>query len=359
MKKRQDNIPALRYLNQQLTNPKFKTAGEVAGWMGALQAQDYSMSKWALGIRLRNSTEASINKEIDSGKIIRTHLLRPTWHLVSSNDIYWILELTAPRIKAALKNRDKQLELSDSIYLKCNRIFEKSLRDYNHQTRTELIAELKRSKINVGENRASHIFMRAELDGLICSGKQKQGKPTYAILEEWVPGHTKTLREEGLRDLAWRYFSSHGPASVSDFTWWSGLSQRDAKLALDLNTGYLVPQVIQDQTYWMAENYSDSKGDLKEICFLPAYDEFLISYRDRTACLSLTDNKNAISNNGIFYPVVLQNGQVIGVWKRIIKNNKVIISKNLFKTVTPVQDKVLLESLAMYSGFTGRKIELI
>ena len=355
----QDSIPALRSLNQQLTNSKFKSAKEIAGWMGALQAQDYSMSKWALGIRLQNSTEAAINMEINAGNLIRTHLLRPTWHFVSSDDIYWILELTAPRIKASLKYRDKQLGLTNNVYHKCNNILEKSLRDYNHKTREELITELKESKINVEDNRASHIFLRAELDGIICSGKQKQGKSTYAILEEWVPEHKKTLREEALKELALRYFTSHGPASVNDFTWWSGLSASDAKLALDFNKGYLTFEVIQNQTYWLANTYLEPKPDDNEIYLLPAFDEFLISYRDRTASLFLIDNKKAISNNGIFYPTVLQNGQIIGIWKRRNKNNQVILSKDLFKTETPDQNRILLRSATMYSSFIGRKIELI
>lgn len=355
----QNIIPVLRSLNQQLAYTKFKTAKALAGWMGALQAQDYNMSKWAFGIRLKNSTEALINNEIDAGNLIRTHLLRPTWHFVSSDDIYWILELTAPRIKAALKYRDKQLGLTKNIYHKCNNILEKSLRDCNHKTREELITDLKELKINVKDNRASHIFLRAELDGIICSGKQKQGKPTYAILKEWVPEHKKTLREEALKELALRYFTSHGPASINDFTWWSGLSASDAKLALNFNKGNLISEVIQNQTYWLANSYLEPNPDYNEICFLPAYDEFLISYRDRTAALSIIDNKKAISNNGIFYPTILQNGQIIGTWKRRNKNNQVIISRNLFKNLTPDQNRISFNSLTRYSGFIGRELELV
>jgi len=354
-----DNISTLRSINQQLNNSKFKTAKEIAGWMGALQAQDYSMSKWAFGIRLQNSTEATINTEINSGSIIRTHLLRPTWHFVSSNDIYWILGLTAPRIKAALKYRDKQLGLTDIILNKCNGILEKSLRDYNHQTRDELISELKYSKIDVEDNRASHVFLRAELDGIICSGKQKEGKPTFAILEEWVPEHKKIYREEALKELALRYFTSHGPATIQDFTWWSGLSISDGKNALNFNKGYLTSKVIFNQTYWMANTNLEPKPDFSEICFLPAYDEFLISYRDRTASLLLTDNKKVISNNGIFYPTLLQNGQVIGSWKRNIRNNRILLTKNLFNPGTPDQDNIFLRSIIRYSNFIGKTIELI
>ena len=359
MKTPLEKIPSLRSLNQQLTNPKFKTAKEIAGWIGALQAQDYSMSKWALGIRLKNSTEVAINKEINSGSIIRTHLLRPTWHFVSSNDIYWILELTAPRIKAAVKFRDKQLGLTDPVFDKCNRILEKSLRDYNHKTREELITELKKNKIDIEENRASHIFLRAEMEGIICSGKQKNEKPTYAVLEEWVPEHKKTNRDEALRELAKRYFTSHGPASIHDFHWWSGLSMSDVKLSLDYNKDNLITEIIQNKTYWMANDYIKPKPDFNEINLLPAYDEFLISYRDRTATLSLIENKKVISNNGLFYPTILQNGHVIGTWKRNVKNDTVFVTINLFKPDNLYLGDMLTKSLTRYSNFINKKIELI
>jgi hypothetical protein len=355
----QDRITALRIINQQLTDSKFKSVKELAGWMGALQAQDYNMSKWALGIRLQDSTEADINMEINKGGIIRTHLLRPTWHVVSADDIYWILELTAPRIKASSKTRDKQLGLTESIYSKCNRIFEKSLRDGNHQTREELISELKNSKIDVKDNRASHIFMRAELDGLICSGKQKEGRATYALLEEWVPEHNKKLRDESLKELARRYFTSHGPATMQDFTWWSGLSVSDVKLALDFNNDNLVTEVIQDKTYRLAKSCLDRETDFHHFCFLPAFDEFLISYRDRSAALSFVDNKKAISDNGIFYPTILFNGKVVGTWKRQSKSGKVILNTQLFKIGSSDLDKAIQRSSDRYAGFLGREIELL
>ena len=196
------------------------------------------------------------------------------------------------------------------------------------------------------------------MDGIICSGKQKNGKPTYAILEEWVPEHKRTYKDEALKELAHRYFNSHGPATINDFYWWSGLSMSDAKLALDYNKDYLTSEVILNQIYWMAENKLKPKPDFNEIYFLPAYDEFLISYRDRAASLSLVHTKKVISNNGIFYPTVLQNGQVIGTWKRNIKNNRVILTLNIFKPGTPNQNNILLKSITQYSNFIGKTIEI-
>jgi hypothetical protein len=354
-----ENISVLRTLNQQITNPKFKSAKEIAGWMGALQAQDYSMSKWAFGIRLQNSTEIAINREINSGNIIRSHLLRPTWHFVSSDDIYWILELTATQIKAVVKFRDKQLGLTENIFHQCNIIIEKALRDFNHKTREELISELLKANIEVDNNRASHILLHAEIEGIICSGKQKGSKPTYAILEEWVPKHRKTYREEALKELARRYFTSRGPATVRDFTWWSGLSSTDSKLAIELNRPQLISEIIGNQTYWFIDSGNTQIPDLNEIYLLPAYDEFIISYRDRKTSLSLTDHEKVVSDNGIFYPTILIRGQVIGTWKRVIKNNFIVLTANLFSIVSPDLNVILSDSTIMYSKFMNKEIELI
>jgi hypothetical protein len=350
-------ITRLRTINQHLISQKFKTAKEIASWMGAIQAQDYAMSKWAFGIRLQNSTEEAIDNEINSGKIIRTHLLRPTWHFVSSDDIYWILELTAPRIRAIMRSGDRLLELTETVCNKSRRIIERSLRDGNHFTREELIQEFKKAKINIKENRASHLFMRAELDGIICSGKQKAGKPTFAILNEWVPENKHFIRQEALKELALRYFTSHGPATIRDFTWWSGLTVSDSKTALEFNKDILMSIVINDQTYWMADIMEGPKPDSGEVFFLPAYDEYLISYRDRTAALSLTDNKNAISNNGIFYPVIIHNGQVTGTWRRNIRNDKVTLTKELFGS-GPFSENNFFKGIKRYSDFIGRSFEL-
>lgn len=352
------DISTLRSVNQQITGSKYQTANEIARWMGAMQAQDYSMSKWAFGIRLPKSTERSIDREIDSGKIIRTHLLRPTWHFVSSDDIFWILELTAPQIKSAVKYRDKQLGLTESIFRKCNTIIERALMDGNHSTREELITEMVKSDVEVDNNRASHILLQAEMEGVICSGRQKRGKPTYAILGEWVPRDKRITRDEALKELARRYFTSRGPATLRDFTWWSGLSIRDSRLALEFSKSDLISEVIEKQTYWFADSIDKPGPDLNKVYLIPAYDEFIISYRDRAASLSLTDNKKAISNNGIFYPAILFKGQVIGTWKRSKKDKITGISTSIFKTGNYDLSKILPASLARYSRFIDSAVEL-
>jgi hypothetical protein len=353
-------ISALRSVNQFITDTRFITAKEVAGWMGALQAQDYPMSKWAFGVRLKNSTEFDVNNEIDSGDIIRTHLLRPTWHFTSSDDVYWILKLSASHIKASLKFRDKQLGLTETIFRKCHSVFETVLRDKNHLTREELFAELVKARLRVKNDQASHIFVRAEVEGIICSGRQKAGKPTYALLGERVPeDKRKFIKEEALRELGLKYFRSRGPATIQDFIWWSGLTAGEAKIALENNRPNLVSEVFENQTYWYSETTIGPGTGMNDGFLLPAYDEFLISYRDRSASLPDIDQKVTISRNGIFYPLIVINGNVIGTWKRTSKKDSIIITATLFKKNAGIRGKSFEKALLRFSNFINKNVELI
>lgn len=353
------DISIRRFLNQQIGGSKFKTAGEAAMWMAAIQAQDYNMVKWAFGIRIAGSTEDTINSEINSGKIIRTHLLRPTWHFVAAEDIYWILDLTAPNIKAAMRWRDKQLGLTDAVVNKCKSVIEKALVKQNHLTREELIDVLVKAGIDPGENRPSHIFMRAEIDGLICSGKQSGGKPSYTLLEEWTPRTGKITRDEALMKLAGRYFNSRGPASLKDFIWWSGLSAGDSKLALELNRSGLSSEKIENQTYWFSDSVPDCEPESDIIYLVPAYDEYILSYRDRTAALHSTDNKKAVSSNGVFYPLIVLNGKVIGTWKRNTVKSKLILETSLFKGAGKDLFKKISDASVRYSEFVKKDTEIV
>jgi hypothetical protein len=325
------DIARIRLINQQLSGSREETAKELVAWMGAMQAQDFGMVKWAVGVRLTGSTEKMVEKAIDSGEIIRTHLMRPTWHLVSSDDIRWMLELTAPQIKASLKSRHRELEITNAVLRKSNSLIFKALKGNNHLSREELVKMFDQYGIATGNNRASHLLLCAELDGIICSGATKDRKPTYALLEERVAKAKSIMRTEALEMLARRYFSSHGPATLQDFVWWSGLPVADARNALEMVRPEFAAGMIEKETYWMPHSRNGSNHNDTSVLLLPAYDEFIISYRDRSAVLSMQYNNRAVSSNGIFRPVILADGQAIGIWSRTSKNNKVQVETQFFK----------------------------
>jgi hypothetical protein len=342
-------ISNYRLINQKIAGSEFYSAKELISWMGAMQAQDFAMAKWALGLRFLNSTEDAIEFAINKAEIVRTHVLRPTWHFVAAEDIRWMLELTAPRIKSSLKSRHKALEITETVHAKSEKIILNALSEGKSLTREELSAEFAKAKISTNENRLSHMLLSAELNGLICSGPMKARKTTYALLADRVPGKNNFTRDESLAELAKRYFSSHGPATLPDFAWWSGLSATDARKALDFIKPHLISIKTGAKEYWHTATPINIDNKKTGIHLLPAYDEFLISYTDRSEALALTDNKKVISDNGIFRPVITINGQVTGIWKATRKDETIRIEINFLHAQTRAV-KEAIEELACVLG---------
>ena len=352
------DVPNLRLVSQQMINPALKSPKEIVNHMGAMQAQDFNMAKWAIGLRLKKVMEKDIDAAIDSGSILRTHVLRPTWHFVSADDIHWMLDLTAPKIKASMKGRHKQLELGESVLKKSNKIIQKVLEEKQFATRKELINELNKSKISTTENRASHIFLNAELNKIICSGKMKGKEITYALLSERVAEPKSFNREEALAKLAEKYFKSHGPATLRDFAWWSGLSITDAKNALEIIKKDMVSEKINDEEYWFSNSFSFVKKFKDSTFLLPAFDEFLISYKDRSASVVTEHESKAFSKNGIFWPTILSKGKVIGTWKREIKKDVLLITINFFDSKNKLKKDDLEKEARKFGLYLNKKTKL-
>jgi len=353
------DIAALRLASQRLSESKLKTPGDVVAWMGAMQAQDYEMAKWAVGIRLPGVTVGCVQAAIDRGDIIRTHLLRPTWHLVAADDYGWLLDLTAPRIKAAMRSRHRQLGLTEAVIAKSESIFVKLMRGGRHASRRVLIAALSKAGIATDENRASHIFAWAELDGVLCSGPDVSGRPTYALRSERVPIAKSLARDVALAALAKRYFISRGPATLQDFVWWSGLAAGEAKQALETIKGELDSTEIGARTYWSGGSSAPyAAARPVSALLLPAYDEFLLGYRDRSAVLSEEARKKAISSNGLFWPVVLIDGRAAGLWKRTMKKGSVHIEPDLFEALSRGTRARIESAAERYGRFLGKDAEV-
>ncbi|MGH2665566.1 winged helix DNA-binding domain-containing protein [Flavobacterium sp.] len=350
-------ISNIRLNNQQITGSKFETVKDLAGWMGALQAQDYAMSKWALGVRLPGFSDFIVEEAINKGEIIRTHLLRPTWHFASSDDIYWMLELSSPQIKALMKSRLKELELSEAILSKSNAIIENALSGNNHLTREELATLFNTSGIATNDNRLSHIMTHAEMEGIVCSGAVKDKKQTFAILSERVVKTKSFTKEEALAKLARNYFSSHGPATLQDFIWWSGLPVRDARAALEMVKQEFISETIDSEMYYLPNAFSIPKDKTNSIHLLPAFDEFLISYKNRTASLLPENHGKTISKNGIFNPIIVINGKVVGLWKRTVKKDTVIIETDFFQPTNPEIEVLFNEKKEAFGIFLDKKTE--
>ncbi|RED24815.1 winged helix DNA-binding protein [Flavobacterium cutihirudinis] len=345
-----------RLLAQKLYKTNPYSPEQIVKHMGAMQAQDYAMAKWAIGSRC-DASEKEIDEAVNSAKIIRTHILRPTWHFVSSEDIYWMLELSAPQVKRFTASAAKKFGY-DAIKLdQTNNAIEKLLAGNNYLTREEIMQELGISKTSKEDFLSAAIMMNAELDGLVCNGKMKGKKITYALLEERVSKpKNKISKEEALAKLALRYFESHGPATLLDFSWWSGFPPTNCKFAINAIELQLNKITIENQEYWFGKTYSDAENFRESVHFLPAFDEILISYKTREASMQPEHQSKAFTNNGIFKPIILENGKVIGIWKRTIKKGHAKVETEFFSEVESTKKQLLFEGIKSFENYLETEI---
>ena len=347
-------IKDLRTLSHQLANPGFDSPKELFSWMGAIQAQDYNMSKWAIGIRLKSATIETVNRALRQGEILRTHIMRPTGHNVAAEDIRWMLKLSASRIRSAndsyAKGRD--LEITEQTYTKAHRLLEKILEGNKSLTKQEIEQEFSKAGLPADDHRMTRFMLHAETEGIVCSGQDKGNKPTYALLEERVPPVKELHKEEALAKLATSYFRSHSPASLEDFTWWSGLSISEARQAVGLIRPDLFTDKSLPETLFIHKSANiDTKAD-NILHFLPSFDEYLISYKDRTAVLDPEHSPKAFNRFGTFYPVIMHEGKIAGNWNKSVKKTSINIETSFFNTKSI--DKKLIEAAGnKYKEFMG------
>lgn len=350
-------ISNYRLISQKLDKASHNSPQEIVKYLGAMQAQDYAMAKWAIGSRC-DATEKEIEEAINSGKIIRTHILRPTWHLVAADDIYWMLDVSGPQVKRIILAETKKYGCDEKEFDKINSAIEKILSGNNHLTREEIIQELNVKKFS-GDYKLSPvlIMMYAELDGLVCNGKIKGKKMTYALLEERVPKpKTKLTKEEALAKLALRYFESRGPATVADFSHWSGFSTTICKSTINAISLQLNCITIDNQQYWFKKDYPKLDNFSESVHFLSAFDEYLISYKNRESSILLEHQPKAFTKNGIFKPTIVENGKVIGTWKRTIKKDHVKIETDFFTQTEMSKKQILFEGIKSFENYLETKV---
>ncbi len=349
------NIAHQRLHNQLISQSLMEKPGDVVRCLGPVQAQDYAGAKWALGLRLQSATHNDIEQAFSDGAILRTHLMRPTWHFVSPADIRWILALTAPRVNAISAYYYRKQELDDAVFSRSNAALEKALQGGNQLTRPEIQSILGHAGIATNDLRFTHIMMRAELDMIVCSGARRGKQFTYALLDERAPDAPMLERNEALAELARRYFSSRGPATLEDFVWWSGLTATDARAGLAMVRSEFIHEIIDDRTYWFSPSMPIAKDAVLTAHLLPPYDEYTIAYKDRSAVL---DPAYIIqTRNGIFSPIIIMDGCIVGTWKRTFKKDSVLIETSLFSPLNESETRAISAAIGRYGAFLDMPVE--
>lgn len=349
-----------RLHNQHISQQTFEQVDDVVSWLCAVQSQDYTAAKWALGLRMQNATDEIIEQAFASGAILRTHVMRPTWHFVSPADIRWLLALTAPRVHAGNASSYRRLELDDALCMQSNTVLSKALQGGKQLTRAELVSVLQRAGI-VADNllRFTYIIMRAELDGIICSGARRGKQFTYALLDERAPQARILDRDEALAELVRRYFTSHGPATIQDFVWWSGLTVADARNGLEMVRTQIISEVIDGQTYWLSPSTSPANALSQTIYMLPNFDEYIVGYTNRKAIFDTSHiQKLDVRENVLFQHTFVLDGQIVGTWKRILKKDSVLLTPTFFTTLTNAETRALALSAERYSAFLNMPVNI-
>jgi len=352
------DIPLLRLQNTGLSDSPFPTAASAVSHLGAFQAQDFAAAKWGLGLRIRGSTDKDIEEAFNRGEILRTHVMRPTWHFVLPGDIHWMVELTAPRVKAILAHYDRKLGLDDDLYARSNAAIVRALEGHTHLTRQDLKTVLEGVGIRTDVQRLAHIISRAELDGLVCSGPRRGKQFTYALLDERVEHPRRIPKEEALARLALAYFTSHGPAQLADFSWWSGLDRVDAKSGLDSVSSKLNKATIDGRTYWYPPRRDAVSAVSRSAFLLSVYDEYTIAYRDRSSISDERGIERMISTGNAMTAVIILDGRLAGTWKRKPVRDGVEIMLNPFRKLTGEEREALGREAHRYGEFFGIPAEL-
>ncbi len=348
-----NDIAALRLQTQQLNGCSFKKAADLVKWFGAIQGQEYAQSKWGIGLRLPHLDDQAIEKEINDGKIIRTHLLRPTWHLVAAADLRWMLMLTAPRVSAINAYMYRKMELDANIFRRCHNIIEKALQGNKHLTREALNKILADNGIQSDGVRLTCIMMHAELAALICSGPKQGNQVSYALLEERVAPVKEKTRDEALLELTKRYFKSRGPATLKDYATWSGLSLSDCKKGIELSGSLFANDIFEKETYYFEAQ--SIKSLRNHIALLPIYDELIMGYKNRDAILQF---KHEDKKTFTFDNTILVNGQISGTWRRTFKTKSIELEHQLLNPLTIEQKTTFNKMIQRFGAFYDVPVNL-
>jgi hypothetical protein len=345
-------IIRLRLQLHGLSVPGALTPTEVVRRQGAMQSQEFGPAKWSIGQRVAGATEPAISRAFDAGEILRTHVLRPTWHFVVPADIRWLLELTGPRVHQKNATYYRREGVDDTVLAMAHAVIARALEGGRHRNRTDLADHLKCAGIEATNLGLGQIIMHAELVGLICSGPVRGKQQTYALLSERAPQATSLPRDEALAELVRRYFTSHGPATINDFTHWSSLTVADAKRGIDLLGGELRGATVDGRTYCFGELPAEVVVDPSPTAhLLQAYDEYTNGYGESRDLFNPYVDRIA-ERIGAIHMVVID-GKIAGAWKRTIRTREIQIEIRPFHDLAAAERDAVQRAAEAHGRFVG------
>jgi hypothetical protein len=345
------DIANLRLSSQHIAQADFTTAKDAVAWMGAMQAQDYAGALWAIALRTPDLTREDVEKAIADRQIVRTWPMRGTLHFLAAEDARWITRLLAPRPLAMAASRRRELKIDDKTLTDAREVIVKALQGGHCLTRNELCNRLDAAGIATAGQRGIHLLHYWAEMTLLCFGPHEGKQPTFVLMDEWLPPTREPSREEALKELARRYFTSHGPASLRDFAGWGTMTVRDARLGIELAGGMLASEEINGVRYWFDPNVVPAKP---ATYLLPGFDEYMLGYKDRSAALALEHANHIVpGGNGMFLATLVINGQVAGIWKRITRAKSQTLVITPFVPLTDTLQVSIGPAVKRYERYCG------
>ncbi|HUP83586.1 MAG TPA: winged helix DNA-binding domain-containing protein [Candidatus Limnocylindria bacterium] len=340
----------LRVQRLALDGDQFAKPEQVVGWLGAVQSQEYQLARWSVGQRLKGAaaSASAVESAIASGRILRTHILRPTWHFVLPRDIRWMMRLTGPRWAPVVTRRHMQLGIGPADYQRALDSMTAALAGGKHLTRPELGAAIERGGVNVDGQRLAFIVMAAETSLVLASGSGQN----YALLPQ-DPAESFD-RDEALKQMALRYFTGHGPATIADFTWWSTLTVADARRGIAAAGASLSKLTIEGTDYWLATDTADGPSDPSPTFhLLQGYDEYVVGYRSPRDPINLERlGPHTALNTPSWLNGLFLDGQLIGWWRRVRGKAGASVETRLLRELSTREKSALGQAIDRYSTFT-------
>jgi hypothetical protein len=321
-----------------------------------VQSQDYLGATWAVALRTPGATQAEVDRAFDAGELIRTHVLRPTWHFVAPEDLRWLLALTGQRRIRGAAHRHRALEIDAPLATKAIGVFERAIARSGPRTRQELRDALAAEGIETDTGRLAHLVIWAEFEAVLCSGPRRGAAHTYALIDERVPQTVTRTGDEALAELALRYVASHGPAQDVDLAWWSGLNLGEARRGLSAAAPALSSELIHDRRFWSSDGASPPSEDYA-IDLLPNFDEYLVAFRDRSDALDPALPAWARTAEEIFSHVLLRHGLVAGAWRRPAGPRTATIRIEPRIPLDSADRWAVAVAVQRYASFLGRPVE--
>lgn len=347
-----------RLHNQQLIDSHCRTPGEIVHWLGAVQAQEYDYSKWGLSLRLPSTVDGVIEDAYKKGFILRTHMMRPTWHFVTPEDIRWIQNLTKDRVHTVNGTMYRKLELDEATLHRGADVIAAAMQGGRTLTRKELSYSLAQAGIVADSMRLSYLVMYAELEAVICSGPRVGKQFTYMLVEERAPNAKTLPRDEALAELTLRFYTSHGPSTINDFSWWSGLTIADVKSGVAMVKPHLDSQEIEGRAYWHAPAAAVPHATPPLAFLLPPYDEYTIAYKNSDAFLNTQMMETFMAHAWTYQGVAIYDGRIVGCWRRKVTRTQATIELVPLRPLTAAEQEAFTAQAKQFQSFLGIPAEL-